>query len=371
MLLDIISVMAKNESSSYILESKKAQEGEKVSLELRLKTTTVANSFAVGKITVNGLALDFVGFSDINPQIKDEFIFNSFDDEKATLVLGTTTSKAYDIKICNIDFKVKTGAAKGDYAVCADTIIKNDSDVLESLEQTVLATISIPDLSNNGDGTTPPQGGKNDGAEQNISASERPIEDDKATITDEKTISFVDVKSDDWFSGSVNKAYELGLMNGITEDSFAPHSAVTRGMFVTVLHRMSGEPIVNYAMMFEDVNLDEYYSEAVRWAASEKIVNGMSDVLFAPNDKITREQMATMLHRYAKAIGKDVSVGENTNILSFKDSHQLSEYATEAIAWTCGSGVMNGNADGTFAPRNSATRAELATVLVRAAEMLK
>lgn len=200
---------------------------------------------------------------------------------------------------------------------------------------------------------------------------EDPTEETKPQAPDLEEMDFADVKNDDWFFANVAKAVELGLMNGVAEKKFAPNDALTRGMFVTVLHRMSDEPIVNFAMNFDDVKADEYYAEAVRWAASEKIVNGVSDTKFAPDDKITREQMATMLYRYANAMGIDVSISEGANILSFKDADKISEYAVEAIKWIYESKIMQGNADGAFAPLSNATRAELATVLVRTVEILR
>ena len=105
-------------------------------------------------------------------------------------------------------------------------------------------------------------------------------------------------------------------MHGTNDNLFSPYATTTRGMFVTVLYRLEGEPVVNYSMSFEDVVADQWYTEAIRWATSEKIVEGYGNGKFGTNDAITREQLVTILYRYAQYKGYDVSVGENTNILS-------------------------------------------------------
>ncbi len=187
----------------------------------------------------------------------------------------------------------------------------------------------------------------------------------------EYTNVFTDVKSDDWFFESVMKAYENKLMLGTTDTTFAPNEKVTRAMFVTVLHRLSGDTKDTKDIAFSDVKTDAYYAKAVAWAKRNEIVNGVSETEFAPDQEITREQMATILYRYAKSLGVDTTVDEDTNIFSYADSNMISEYAISAIQWAASAEIMKGNSDGTFAPLNSATRAELATVFVRIAELLK
>lgn len=134
---------------------------------------------------------------------------------------------------------------------------------------------------------------------------------------------------------------------------------------VTVLWRMENQPVVNYLMTFEDVETDAYYTEAVRWAASEKIVNGYSEAEFAPNDSVTREQIAAIMHRYAENKGYDVSVGENTNILSYEDFDNISEFAIASMQYAAGSGLMKGKTESTLGPKDFATRAEFAAILHR------
>ena len=152
-------------------------------------------------------------------------------------------------------------------------------------------------------------------------------------------------------------------MNGTSDNLFSPYATTTRGMVVTVLHRLEGEPVVNYSMSFDDVANGTWYTEAVRWAASEKIVEGYGGN-FGVNDAITREQLVTILYRYAQYKGYDVSVGENTNILSYDDSFSISEYAYPALQWACGAGIISGD-DGSLLPQNHATRGQAAAILRR------
>lgn len=123
--------------------------------------------------------------------------------------------------------------------------------------------------------------------------------------------------------------------------------------------------MVNYLMQFEDVAAEKYYTEAIRWATSEGIVGGYGNGKFGPDDPITRQQLATMLWRYAQHIGQDVSVGEDTNILSYEDAFDISEYAIPAMQWACGAGIMGGYGNGKLGPNDGATRAQAAAMLMR------
>ncbi len=178
--------------------------------------------------------------------------------------------------------------------------------------------------------------------------------------------SFDDVKTGDWFAKAVDYAVDKGMMNGVGNNKFAPDAVTTRGMIVTVLYRLEGEPAVGSAS-FADVHDGEYYAKAVAWASANGIVTGYGDGKFGPNDAITREQFAAILYRYAKYKGYDVSVGENTNILSYTDAQSVSEYAVPAFQWACGAGVMNG-ASGKLLPKDSATRAQTAQLLMNFCE---
>ena len=176
---------------------------------------------------------------------------------------------------------------------------------------------------------------------------------------------FDDAGRGDWFYDSVVYVYENGLMDGVSDTLFDPDGTVTRAQFVTMLWRLDGEPSVNYALPFTDVSSGEWYAEAVRWAAGEGIVNGVSETEFAPNAAVTREQLAAILHRYAQHKGYDVSIGESTNILSYSDFASISEYAISAMQWACGEGIITGVTESTLEPQGTATRAQSAAILMR------
>lgn len=191
--------------------------------------------------------------------------------------------------------------------------------------------------------------------------------DDTITDNNNQTISsgtFTDVKSDDWFSDAIEFVHKKNLMKGVSDNEFAPNENLSRAMIVTILYRMENEPSASFNK-FGDVNADEWYGAAVAWASENGIVNGVSENEFAPNDNLTREQMAAIIYRYIKFKGKDVSVGENTNILSYTDAESVSEYAVEAICYAVGSGLMKGDSETTLNPSGTATRAETATIIMR------
>ena len=183
-------------------------------------------------------------------------------------------------------------------------------------------------------------------------------------------LPFGDVDDGDWFADAVRFVYESGMMNGVSETDFAPHATTSRSMIVTILYRLEGEPVVDDAMDFTDVAGDAYYAEAVRWAASEGIVGGYGGGLFGAEDAVTREQLAVILYRYAVYKGYDVSIGEDTNILSYADFADLSEYAIPAMQWACGAGIVNGTSESTLTPQGEATRAQVAAMLMRFVEAI-
>lgn len=181
---------------------------------------------------------------------------------------------------------------------------------------------------------------------------------------------FVDVDTDDWFFEDMAYVYDNGLMNGTSATTFAPNITTTRGMIVTILYRLENEPAVSGSLPFDDVKPGSYYENAIMWAAENSIVNGYGNSLFGPDDLITREQMAAILWRYAKYAGYDVSIGEDTNILSYDDALSVSEYAVPAMQWACGDGIINGTSATTLSPQGNATRAQVAAILHRFCEKL-
>lgn len=187
----------------------------------------------------------------------------------------------------------------------------------------------------------------------------------KVIFAKKTELPFTDVIESDWFFENVKYAYENGLFNGVSETEFGPQIEMTRAMLVTVLYRAEGEPAVNKSVPFADVDENAYYASAVIWAQQNGIVNGVAENAFAPDDNITREQIAAIMFRYAQYKGYDVSVGENTNILSYTDAKDISEYAVSAMQYAVGSGLMKGKTESTINPLDNATRAEVAAILQR------
>ena len=158
-------------------------------------------------------------------------------------------------------------------------------------------------------------------------------------------------------------------MNGIAEDAFAPNSPLTRAMLVTVLYRNAGEPATNRSIPFADVDMGAYYASAVSWAKQNGIVNGITENEFAPNAEITREQIAAIMFRYAQYKGMEaITMEEN---LHFDDANEISEYAITAMNWAVGKGLMKGKTETTINSKDNATRAEIATILQRFIESIK
>lgn len=175
------------------------------------------------------------------------------------------------------------------------------------------------------------------------------------------TIPFKDVSKTAWYYEAVKYVYQNHIITGTSSTTFDPNMKLSRGMVVTILHRMEGSPAVSGKTKFPDVqNSKEYYYSAVKWATDNKIVSGYSTGNFGPNDNITREDLAVILNKYAKYKGKDTS---KTNDLSgFTDTHKISNYALTQIKWAVGAGVITGNADKTLNPKGASTRAEAAAM---------
>ena len=180
---------------------------------------------------------------------------------------------------------------------------------------------------------------------------------------------FKDVDTGKWYHVSIDYVLTHSMMNGVSGTSFAPNSNLTRGMLVQILFNLEGKP-QSASASFSDVKADAWYAKAVGWAAANKVVTGYADGTFRPNAAVTREQAAAILYRYAQSKGIDVSVGEDTNILSYADALQASEYAIPALQWAVGAGVLNGKSGNLLAPTGTATRAEIAAIMQRWCEKI-
>ena len=173
---------------------------------------------------------------------------------------------------------------------------------------------------------------------------------------------FLDVSPEDWFHEAVEYVSQQGWMTGTSASRFSPHLATSRGMLVTILHRLAGTPEAP-AAHFPDLSAGAYYQEAVAWAAAEGIVEGYDDGRFGPDDPVTREQTAAILFRFADWQGRDTS--GRAGLEDFRDGDQVSPYAREPVAWAVEAGLLTGRGEDTLAPGGTASRAETAALLAR------
>ncbi|MCL1874526.1 MAG: S-layer homology domain-containing protein, partial [Clostridiales bacterium] len=206
-----------------------------------------------------------------------------------------------------------------------------------------------------------------------------------ATTGPVSTFPFTDVYTTHWFYGHIKYVYDLGLMNGTGATIFSPNAQVTRAMVVTVLHRMEGEPQITTPAGFSDVKAGMWYTNGVAWAEANKIVEGYPGNVFRPEQNVSRQELATILLRYAKFIGKaQPSAGPNpddppddetpdtlpvttptSNDLTFADAAKVGDWAKEGVAFCAKNGIIEGRPGNIFDPAASATRAEFATMLHR------
>ena len=184
-------------------------------------------------------------------------------------------------------------------------------------------------------------------------------------VLDKELKSFADADAH-WSAKAVDFAVANGLMNGISDTAFNPNATLNRAMLVTVLYRLAGSPAASesaIAAEFDDIEAGRWYTDAVLWAASNGIVTGKSETTFAPLDNITREQFATMLMRYCSFAGIDT--GKMADLSGFTDNESISSYAKDALSWANSSGIITGRTETKIAPKESATRGEAATMLMR------
>ena len=203
----------------------------------------------------------------------------------------------------------------------------------------------------------------------NITLFAKWVEEEVST-TDPKTDwtnPFKDISPKDWYYGDVEYAYANNLFMGTSANTFSPNAPMTRAMLVTVLWRSAGSPNTS-GTPYSDVDAKEYYAQAVAWSTAQGIANGIGDGLFDPDANITREQLATILARYLKWM--DIDLPQKRDYAGFTDSDEISDYAVSAVELMYSLGVINGRSDGSFDPKGSATRAEVAAMLHRFLELV-
>ena len=177
------------------------------------------------------------------------------------------------------------------------------------------------------------------------------------------TAPFLDVAEDAWYAEAVAYVYDNGLMSGTSTTLFSPNATTTRGMIVTMLYRLEGEPRISSGSAFDDVDAGMYYADAVAWASQNDIVTGYDEATFGPNNAITREQMAAILYRYAQYKGYRTTAG--ADLSGYVDADSVSSYALASLQWANAAGLVTGTSSNTLTPDGSATRAQVATIFMR------
>lgn len=188
-----------------------------------------------------------------------------------------------------------------------------------------------------------------------------PVEGGQLYFDKDKKDGMTDVNDGDWFAPSVYFVLKNGLMKGVSEFVFSPDAPMTRAMLVTVLWRYEGEPKAA-ANTFSDVKAGAWYFDAVSWASANGVVDGVGNNKFDPDGNITREQMATIFYRYCN--WKGIDTGKQTSLGGFPDAGKVSSYAKTVLQWTVAEGLISGS-DGKLLPQGNATRAQVATILMR------
>lgn len=176
--------------------------------------------------------------------------------------------------------------------------------------------------------------------------------------------AYSDLDPGAWYHDGIHYALEKGIMNGYDGGLFSPRSAASRAMLVTILWRMEDRPTAEAPMTFADVDAEAWYAEAVRWAASQAIVSGYDETIFAPSDPVTREQFAVILYRYARMKG-EYTGDASSPLPGFADAGEISGWAYEAVCWMTAKGILQGTGDDLLSPKGTATRAQIATMLMR------
>ena len=223
-------------------------------------------------------------------------------------------------------------------------------------------TVTLRPVSSGGGGSRPsrpsrPSGGQDGGEKETDPPPEERPED--------AAPPFRDAGESDWYYDAVRYVYARGMMSGTDPVTFSPNAAATRGMIVTILHRLEGSPAAGTAD-FPDVAPAQYYAEPIAWASANGLVTGYDTGRFGPEDPITRQQLAAILYRYAGSRGYDTAV--RGSIDGFSDAAAVNGYAVDPLRWAVGAGLISGMGDGTLSPAGSATRAQVAAILMRFCE---
>lgn len=274
----------------------------------------------------------------INPKNGEVSVSDDWADEDDKITLTITPDKGYVVD------KIEIVDAEGDKIDAKKVEDKDDKYTFRMANCDVTVTVTFK--------------------EEGKTTEDTDKEEDKDDETTETTkLNFTDVKESDWFFKGVEYVVDKGIMSGVSENEFAPSGKLTRAMLVQMLYNMESRPACDAENAFIDVPVGQWYTDAVIWANAAKIVSGMGEGLFAPNMEITREQMVAMLYNYAKYKGYDVTA--SADLSTFADNASVSAWAKPAMQWAVAEGYISGMGDNQLAPQGTATRAEIASVIMR------
>ena len=298
-------------------------------------------------------------------------VFFNVSPERAQVTVegyGEIEDNFFDLPEGEHSYQVK----RSGYRTEAGTIHVKAKDAENHIRKEVTVTLSVKS------GGSSSGGGSYSGG----SSGKKPVAEEKEETVPSETVPkeeqteekmlpeemFQDVKQEAWYYPAVSYVCEKKMFSG-TDKGFEPDAPMTRGMLATVLYRMEGAEKTEIKQIFTDVAKDAWFGAGVAWCTENGIVNGVSDTVFAPDAHITREQLAVMLYRYAQYKNKDIKA--DADIESYQDVKGISDYAKEAMRFVVGVNVVSGREGGTLAPKENATRAEVAMMLMRFAEVMK
>lgn len=274
----------------------------------------------------------------INPKNGDVSVSDTWADEDDKITLTITPDKGYVVD------KIEIVDLEGDKIDAKKVDDEDDKYTFRMANCDVTVTVTFK--------------------EEGKTTEDTDKEEDKDDETTETTkLNFTDVKESDWFYKGVAYVVDKDIMSGVSENEFAPSGKLTRAMLVQMLYNMESRPACDAENAFMDVPVGQWYTDAVIWANDAKIVSGMGEGLFAPNMEITREQMVAMLYNYAKYKGYDVTA--SADLSAFADTASVSAWAQPAMQWAVAEGYISGMGDSQLAPQGTATRAEIASVIMR------
>jgi len=388
-----VDTIMENNISRFIFTN--SSDNKKALMRFELGNANVSDTIALQtqfKVSENNVTDVNIDWSDV---VSNRAVLKEcrFDARKGLVniyvVANTSLLDNNSITLGDIKMSTKSGIKEASLVLSPDSTVTLSSDFVtqrysDLIGDVTLSAENLTDSSNNNSGGSETSGGSsggggsskrtsanvknNDKEDKNDEIKTDDIDIDKDTIikTDEMvtpedvSMIFSDVSKNDWFYSSVERAYNKKWFVGTSASEFSPKSAMTRGMFVTVLGRFSDAETVSKTTKFVDVPETAYYSGFVAWAADKGIVSGISDTEFAPEAAITREQLAVMIYNYLNF--KNISLEKNEKV-EFTDDMSISAWAKDAVYYVQQTGIINGMPDGSFKPKNTAARAEVATIL--------